>query len=203
MTKNKSGKSQAKQRSKGPLKGRLFIAVPIEEDARWALADHLDDSAPGGRLPGRVVRPESWHLTLRFLGDTSVQDYDTLMPLLRAVDFGPAFTLVFSSLGAFPKPERARVLWVGTSAGADRLTELAALVEEQVAAAGFEPERRPFRSHLTVSRLRPDRDVRDLLAAVPAADIPTAVDEVVAYRSHLGPGGARYEALARFPLRQL
>lgn len=183
------------------MKGRLFVAVPMADSARRQLDDHLRATAPGGRVPGRRVKPGGWHLTLRFLGDTTVEAYDTLMPLLRDVDFGTPFDAVFGALGAFPKPERARVLWVGVSDGAERLQGLAQRTEERVVAAGFEAERRPYRAHLTVSRLRPQRDVRDVLRAVPPCDVISHVDEVVVYRSHLGPQGARYEPLARFPLR--
>ena len=76
----------------------------------------------------------------------------------------------------------------------------AAAVEEAVEAAGFAPEDRPFRSHMTLSRLRPDQDVTAVLEAVPPVGLAMAVDRVVLYRSHLGRGGPRYERVESFLL---
>ena len=76
---------------------------------------------------------------------------------------------------------------------------LAAVVEESVEAAGFAPEDRPFRSHMTLSRLRPDQDVTAVLEAVPPVGLAMAVDRVVLYQSHLGPGGPRYEEVESLP----
>ena len=67
-------------------------------------------------------------------------------------------------------------------------------------AAGFPPEDRPYRSHLTLSRIRPDQDVTAVLDAVPPLGLAMPVDRVVLYRSHLGPGGPRYEEVEAFPL---
>jgi 2'-5' RNA ligase len=183
------------------LKGRLFVALPLTEEARRRLVGHLERTVPGGRLPGRVVAPGNWHFTLRFLGDTQVEEYDALRVGLEKLDLGSPFDLTFTGLGAFPKPNRARVMWIGTGRGARELGDIAALVEDAVVVAGFEPERRQFRSHLTVSRLRPEQDVQSFVDVVPAADVRMPVREIAVIRSHLGPEGARYEVLDRLPLK--
>jgi len=185
------------------LVGRIFVAAPLGDDVRRSLVDHLELSLGGRPLPGRVVRPESWHLTLRFLGDTERGVYDRMMTNLRSAPLGAPFDLVFTSLGAFPRPDHARVLWLGTGAGADALTSLAGVVERCAVDAGLPPETRPFAAHLTLSRLRPEEDLRRLLAAVPVFDVAQHVNEVVIYRSHLERSGARYEALERLSLGQL
>jgi 2'-5' RNA ligase len=117
-----------------------------------------------------------------------------------AADRGPAFALRWGSLGAFPRPRRANVLWLGVDQGESAAESLAVAVEEAAEAAGFPPEDRPFRSHLTLSRLRPDQDVAAVLDAVPPLGLAMAVDRVVLYQSHLGPGGPRYEEVEAFPL---
>ncbi len=84
--------------------------------------------------------------------------------------------------------------------------QLAAIAEELEAAArsvGLPPERRPFTPHVTVARLRQSEDVREWLtrkAARVALDIPLVVRELVLFRSHLGAGPARYEAIAVYAL---
>ncbi len=178
---------------------RLFLAIPLTDEARHAIVHHLK-SHLSGPLPGRPVRPELWHLTLRFLGEVDEVGGDRTVRAVDDIDRGPAFALRWGSLGAFPRPRRANVLWLGVDQGESAAEGLAAVVEEAVEAAGFPPEDRPYRSHLTLSRLRPDQDVTAVLEAVPALRLAMPVDRVVLYRSHLGPGGPRYEEVEAFPL---
>jgi len=178
---------------------RLFLAIPLTEEARHAIVHHLKAHL-AHPLPGRPVRPESWHLTLRFLGEVDEVSRDRLVREVDAAGRGPAFALRWGGLGAFPRPRRANVLWLGVERGAAEAERLAAVVEEAAECAGFPPEDRPFHSHLTLSRIRPDQDVGAVLEAVPSLGRDMPVDRVVLYRSHLGRGGARYEEIESFPL---
>lgn len=180
--------------------GRLFVAVPLSDDVRAALAAHLLDSLRDRPLPGKPVPPPNWHLTMRFLGPTDDVAHDRLSAALAGAGLGRPFTVTFGGLGAFPRPARATVLWQAIDGGADRLAELASLSEEAAQQAGFAPEDRPFHAHLTLSRIRPHQDVRPVIDAVAPFAGSLRVDRLVVYRSHLGPGGARYEALESFLL---
>jgi 2'-5' RNA ligase len=173
---------------------RLFIGAPISESAREQLRRHLPDVLPGRRVP-----PDKWHFTLRFLGNASPEQRDRLVEELRQAKIGAPFRIELGALSAFPSPGRARVLWVGVTRGADRLVRLAKDVESAVQAAGFGAESRPFRSHLTLSRLDRPSDVRRLIELVPAAKVSMEIREVVLFRSHLGKEGARHERIASFP----
>ena len=181
--------------------GRLFLGVPLPETVREALRGHLRGSF-GERLPGRAVVPENWHFTLRFLGDTDAARRDALVDALRSSDLGPAFALGFGAMGAFPRPARASVLWVGVEDGAAEIRALAAVVEEAARRAGFVAEEKAFSPHLTVSRLNPPADVRREIAEVPPFGGRMEVDAVTLFRSHLGGGPPRYEAVERFPLNE-
>ncbi len=175
---------------------RVFAAVPLSVEARLALEDRL----AGHVIPGRPVPPENWHLTLRFLGSVDEVTYERFVAALDSMDLGRVLDLRLSALGAFPNPRRATVLWAGLSGGEEELAALAELAEEAAQEAGLEPEERPFRAHLTLSRIRPQIDVSELLAAVGEVDIAWRCDTVVVFRSHLGQGGARYEALESLSL---
>ena len=180
---------------------RLFVGVPIAVAAREAIARHLR-AALGERLPGRAVTPDNWHLTLRFLGATRPEQQRGIRELLRRSALGEPFRIVFGALGAFPRPRAARVLWLGVTRGGDALGRLAALAEAAARAHGFPPEERPYRAHLTLSRIDPAADVSAALQTVPPLDLEMDVREVVLFRSHLGRGPARYEAVESFPLAQ-
>jgi 2'-5' RNA ligase len=180
--------------------GRLFLAVPLTDEVRAALAAHIMGVMEHQPLPGKPVPPPNWHVTMRFLGPTDEVANDRLLAAMSEVALGEPFSVTFGGLGAFPRPGRATVLWQSVSGGANRLEQVAALSEEAAQQAGFAPEDRPFHAHLTLSRIRPHQDVRPLIEAVPPFPASLAVDRVVLYRSHLGRGGARYEELESFLL---
>jgi RNA 2',3'-cyclic 3'-phosphodiesterase len=180
--------------------GRLFVGVPLAEAARAEIEARLRGALPEG-VPGRAVPAANWHLTLRFLGATRADQLATIRERLRAADLGDAFGVRFGGLGAFSRPRSARVLWIAVTEGADRLRELARMAEDAARAAGFAPEEKPYRPHLTISRIQPPRDVTRAIERVPSLDVGMRVGEVVVFRSHLGGGPARYEPVERFTLR--
>lgn len=179
---------------------RLFLGIRIPEEIRQALQIHLRDSSGDQPLPGRAVSPDNWHLTLRFLGDTARSHAERVCGEIRNAPLGPPFQVHFGTCGAFPRPARASVLWVGIRDGAAELTELAAAIEAAVRRAGIAPETKPFTPHLTLARIRPPRNVQQWLDQIPPAEISFRVDEVVLFRSHLRHGPPRYEVVSRFPL---
>jgi 2'-5' RNA ligase len=173
---------------------RLFLAVPLTIEAAASLVATLP------RLPGRPVSVGNLHLTIRFLGDTDEVTQDRLTSALDQSDLAGSFDIVLGEMGAFPRPAKASVLWVGITRGKSRLMSLSGMVEEACENAGLEPEDRPYVPHLTISRIRPEVDVRKLLLTYRPEPIKWRANELVLFRSHLGRGGATYEALERFAL---
>ena len=175
---------------------RLFIGVPLTADAREGLQKVLPRN-----LPGKLIPPQNWHFTLRFLGSTLPSARQEIATRLRAATCGKAFTIRFAELGAFPLPRRARILWVGVDEGAERLIQLAAIAEAAARSAGFAAEPKEFRPHLTRSRIEPPVSVKTLLSTNMKVGLRMPVTAVVLYRSRLGGGGpARYEEVERFEL---
>ncbi|MDP8958625.1 MAG: RNA 2',3'-cyclic phosphodiesterase [Actinomycetota bacterium] len=183
--------------------GRLFLGIPLSDEVRHGLVAHLQQALGERPLPGKPVVPQNWHLTLRFLGQVEVVAYEKLLAELDQAALGEPFTVRFAGLGAFPRPARATVLWLGVGEGEQELRWLAGEVAVSLERAGFTPEERPFAAHLTLSRIRPHQDVRPLLEAVPSFPLPLPVGRVVVFRSHLGGGPARYEELESFQLSTL
>lgn len=182
---------------------RAFLAVRLDDVTRHALATQIDVAlaeGSGGRMPGRPVPVPNWHLTLRFLGDVSTPTTERILSHLDQHLVSVPFRLRFDRLGAFPRPRKASVLWLGVSSGAAALAALAAEVEAAVVAAGLPPEDRPFHPHVTLSRIRPPWDITTLLEMAELSSVAMQVEAVTLYRSHLGPGGATYEVLDEVPL---
>jgi 2'-5' RNA ligase len=183
---------------------RLFLAVFPGEDFRAALSSRLDDAA--GRLPLRWTRPETWHLTLQFLGEWPDQRRNALQAMLDATDAGEPFTLAPGGLGGFPDLRRPRVLFLHLEDDG-RAAPLAAAVREATARAwpGGPQDTKAFRPHLTIARVRGDLDGATLkalrnidLSGLP--EIPVEGWSLVA--ADLQPGGARYREVAFWRVRK-
>ena len=173
------------------MSDRLFLAVALTDEVRHGLAAFLGERVI--RLPGRPTPPDNWHLTLRFLGSTDALQRDRVLEFLDEHLAIEPFTLGFSGLGAFPKPSRATVLWLGVGAGSEGVSAMAAVGEEAAISAGFEPEDRPFHPHVTLSRIRPPVGVEGVVEQVGIFPLKMEVDRLTVCRSHLGRDGAAYE----------
>lgn len=161
---------------------------------------------PAGARDVRWVRLDGLHLTLRFLGPTEA---DRIPPTIAAVEAvaaavaGP-IRIELSGSGTFPPGRRPRALWIGVSAGGQELAELAARTEEALVEAGWQPEGRPFRPHLTLAR-SDGVSVGPLVAqrlasAMAGRGIACTLDTLGLFESITGGGPARYEPVA---LREL
>ena len=142
----------------------------------------VDDWRDGLDLPGRPVPLRNLHVTLRFVGPADVTGRERLIAGLDTAELGDPFSFRIGGLGGFPKLRRATVAWAAIEKDGGKVTELAGVVEEAVASAGFGYEDRPFRAHLTLARIRPPRNLRPS-AARGMARIGVPVTEVVLYRS--------------------
>lgn len=177
---------------------RAFVALELELDApvRRTLAELQQRLGP--TLGGiRLVRPDGIHLTLRFLGPTRPEQIQALgAPLATASRECPPLAAHVKGIGMFPDRGSPRVLWVGVELPPAAL-ELQRACERAARDAGFEPEPRPFRAHLTLGRWR-DRAARP---ALPETDLgPTRLQSLVLFQSETAQGGAVYTPLARFAL---
>jgi 2'-5' RNA ligase len=119
----------------------------------------------------------------------------------------PAFDVSLAGAGAFPDTRRPRALWLGIERGAGELGDLARRLDDALVPLGWPPDARAYRPHLTVARLdaAPRADgiaaVEELIGAAAGWRTSFRAHEVVLFRSHLGRGPARHEALHRVPLR--
>lgn len=187
---------------------RLFVAVDLPE----AVKASLDTAVAPLRaaLPAaRWVRPNQFHLTLAFLGETDADRLPALSSALREkLEQEGGFRAHFGALGAFPKAGPVRVLWVGLEPSV-RFVRLAELVQDALRAAGIGADDKPFRSHVTLARCEPVWPPRlrsDLGAAAEdlagrLAGLSFACDRVTLFASVLGPGGPVYKIEDALPLQ--
>ena len=133
-------------------KVRTFIAIAPDAALRQACADV---AAAIRGLPMRWVRPESVHLTLKFLGDVPVDAIPTIHQTLQQVAEGStAFSVAVRGLGCFPNAARPRVLWMGLDDPRRELVQLQSNIESTLAGLDVSADKRLFRPHLTLARTR-------------------------------------------------
>ena len=186
-----------------PATLRTFIALPLPAEWTEALATTIADlrrTIPAGV---RWVNSSGIHLTLKFLGATDAAIAPRIVSELSAQLAGAAPpTLSLSDLGRFPSRGNPRVIWAGVSHDSDGLDDLFRRVESTATALGWPREKRPFRPHLTLGRVREQataaqrRAIADAIAAVSLTPAPAwPVATVRLYRSQLTPQGAIYSSL--------
>ena len=140
---------------------RSFIAIHLPPDVRAELTS-LEDKLKARRHPFvKWVDPKSMHLTLKFLGDVTVDSIPQIVEAMAGVAKAHSpFDLQVAGTGAFPNWQRPQVVWVGVGGESDKLNDLHRNLESALSPMGFTPEPRSFSAHLTLGRLR-DRVTAD------------------------------------------
>jgi len=167
---------------------RLFFALWPDDAVRAALRDA---QAAMPRRGGRPVQVEDIHITLAFLGQADAERRACMEAAAGGVR-GVAFELLVDRQGYRPRP---RVAWCAPAEIPEPLRDLVWQLNGALAPCGYEPDRRPYRPHVTLFR-----DSR----AVPEGELAHPVRwpcrEFVLVASANASAGPRYEVLARWPL---
>jgi len=193
---------------------RLFVALDIDNAIRERIVRFVEDVNPFAP-EARWVKPESMHVTVKFIGEQPDDALEPIKQALRQISAG-AIEIDFRNYGFFPNPKSARVFWVGMQAGPE-LSALVGTVDQNLSVLGISKEDRPFSPHLTLARSaggsgsprrdksdRPNRVFQILqnrLATLPVPEFGTMTSrEFFLYQSHLSPKGSKYTKLAKFEL---
>lgn len=196
----------------GSVPARIFLAIEVPDAVKadlGRLTGKLSPCAPQVRL----VPPALLHLTVRFLGEISVQQVGLVTEASRvAVADISKFSLALARVGTFlTRSGRLRVIWIGLQPGQGlvMLQRLAAAVERELIAVGFPEEARSFSPHLTLARVRPEISLpeedrlKDCIARL-TREHPIRrsfqVEHLTVMRSDFGRGGHHYTPLATFKL---
>ena len=151
------------------------------------------------------ARPESIHLTLKFLGEIDPERVGGIAAELEGAGMSrPGFTVSAGGVGGFPNLKTPRVIWVGIEQSPE-LKGLHSDIDERLGNIGFEREERGFTPHLTLCRIKSMADSRALgrLASDIKAEkmLDFKADSFILFESRLGPKGAAHTAVRTFPLR--
>jgi 2'-5' RNA ligase len=185
---------------------RLFFAVPAGKRISGLAWKAIQDSGIR-RAPWRWIRPENYHFTVKFLGDVPEESLPALHEAARrSASLARPFRLSMGGIGAFPDLDRPRVIYYGIDSGFGQLRDLAGLIEDECEKIGFARERRRFRAHLTLARVKKPvpREVLDILRGFPHLGTAAFVDvgSFVLMSSTLTSSGAIYQETGCFELER-
>lgn len=153
------------------------------------------------------VRPESIHLTLKFLGE--IDDAKALKvsaELQKAAEGIGPFNLEVGGVGCFPNARAPKVVWAGIKESVE-LSKLQKKIDERLSSIGFEAEKRPFTPHLTLCRIKSAEEGRALgrlvteAASGEQAKAAFTAGSFVFMKSVLKPSGAEHTAIKEFALK--
>ena len=197
---------------------RIFIGIDLDPEVRARIARFVE-GVQGFAPEVRWVRPESVHITLKFIGEQPPERVEAISERLRRVE-GSAFEIRSGGYGFFPTAKAPRVFWIGIEAG-PQLAEMAENIDMAVADLGIPREDRPFSPHLTLARAGAGRSsgspkwrhgdgpntafaaLEKRLAAMGELDFGRMrAHEFILYQSQLSPGGSKYTKLQCFPLQR-
>lgn len=161
----------------------------------------------------RFVTPRNIHLTLRFLGDTTPEQVETISAeLTKLVSAQPAFDLTLRGLGCFPSKHQPNLLWTDVQCPSNQLSRLQPPIEALARTVGFAAETKAFKPHITVARVErsaSSAEVRRLGSwldqmlgskTVHEWSASFQAQEISFVESNLQPGGSQYSSLGKFAL---
>lgn len=179
---------------------RIFIGIPLSPESGRELAQNLSSSF--GEIPARVLDPNSWHITLCFIGAVEDSQIKEIIRTAYKRKWPKKFTFVLDHLGAFPNAQHANILWCGVGQGTIGLKLLAIEVYQLLSDLKVhikDSGTASFNPHLTISRLQRPQDVTDLINTG-MRPLVLLVDSFALFRCQVELGPQQYEVLSSIDL---
>ncbi len=185
---------------------RIFTAIDISNEARARTTNYIENlRGEFSQIRVGWERAEKLHLTLKFFGDV---DEEQLTELTVAIEETAKrlsdFKLRITETGVFPSKRNARILWLGVQGETENLQKLNEILETECEKKGFARERRNFKAHLTIARLRGPRKSKELVERHLENEFKAVefqVSRIAIYESHLQKTGSIYEAIKNVKLK--
>ena len=178
---------------------RLFIALEIPEEAIDKVCK-IRDEVYGIPNDVRWESKDKLHITLKFLGDVGENMTELIINQLDAI-VCDKFNAEFSFFGIFKKNKLPKILWVGIKEN-KRLMELQNKVENAIELLGFEKEKRKFKPHITLLRIKGKEDF-DKIRNFQKYSLPIInfnIERILLLKSILQPNGSEYSVIKSFNL---
>ncbi|MEM2538049.1 MAG: RNA 2',3'-cyclic phosphodiesterase [Candidatus Methanomethylicia archaeon] len=136
---------------------RAFIAIDIDEKIVDSLVKFQEELASLD-CDIKFVERDNIHLTLKFLGELSLNKINEICRLMNDIEF-PPFTLEVKGIGVFPSLNRPRVVWAGVGEGYQNVVEIFKILDSNLRKLNFKSEAEEFTPHITIGRFRSNRNM--------------------------------------------
>lgn len=184
---------------------RTFIAVDLDDNIKKELNTFIHELS---NFPVNIkwAHSKGMHLTLKFLGEIIENQIPAIKEQLEnTVALSGSFTLDVKGTGWFPQGNRfPRVIWVGCQEN-DKILSLQKNVERDLEKLHFKKEKRKFHPHLTLGRVRSNKDIHKVLDELIRQSDKNfgsmKVTKVTFFQSILKPTGAEYLVLSEHDLK--
>ncbi|MCJ7615953.1 MAG: RNA 2',3'-cyclic phosphodiesterase [Desulfobacterales bacterium] len=178
---------------------RTFIAFKLPENIILSIRK-IQEDIKSYAFKVRWVNPEKIHLTLKFLGNINDTDIEKVSEsIINTVNCHAPISLAVKGAGVFPGIKSPRVIWVGITGEIEKLTSIQKDIEENLEKLGFPREKRPFKGHLTLGRIKGKIDPKKLLDAMKKFERFESelfiADKVFLFKSDLNSTGSVYTEL--------
>ncbi|MHA1628876.1 MAG: RNA 2',3'-cyclic phosphodiesterase [Candidatus Heimdallarchaeota archaeon] len=177
---------------------RAFFAVDIDDKElkRKIVEVQKELALPETRI--KFVEPNNLHLTLKFLGDIDESIVPELQKAAEKITFEP-FTLELQGVGCLPSFSYINAIYIGVIQGFEPLKTLATKLEQICAPFNVKKERRAFKAHLTIGRLKRTNNKALLVEKIRAMEHhvfgTTTITKFKLKKSVLTQQGPRYSTL--------
>ncbi len=141
---------------------RSFIAFDIENKTVLDRIAEVQRALIKTGADLKLVEPVNIHITLRFLGNISLNIVEKVFEVMKRVQFKP-FDVRIQGVGVFPNTRFPRVLWAGITEGSLQLRGIFSQLEPSLEGLGLAPDRKGFSPHLTIARIKSGRNKAELL----------------------------------------
>lgn len=185
---------------------RLFFALNATDPiVKTFVPFHkkLKINADQREIPVKWTPLENYHVTITFLGDTSIEHLEKLQEALTEVcNSFPPFDLKIEDIGAFNNEHDARVIWLGVQ-NKKSLKNFKDKLEEKLSELNWDwkPEDRDFKPHLTIGRIKNPKSVKDMISPLKRKSFGKIhVSEIILYESKMAGAFPVYTPLFRAPL---
>ena len=179
---------------------RVFIAIELDKETQSYLSN-IQSELKETEADVKWVKSENIHLTLKFLGNIDLSKINQIKEILTKISQeNTEFTIELSGIGAFPKMEYPRVIWIGIEKNQDKVIKITEDLQERLTTLGIPEENRPFQAHLTLGRVKSNLNRSILVEKLKNIKLPQkpsqSVNKLTLFKSTLTPGGPIYEILS-------
>jgi len=186
---------------------RIFIAAVFPDPMISELTKTVQCLWSGMNQGIRWIPRHQIHLTIKFIGDYPLDNIPAVQAVCnKLTQDSPRISVKVSGFGVFPNPHAPSVLWVGLQ-NAQALINLQDKFEKELEPLGIPKEKRAFKPHLTLARIKPYFPVQQLKTLIAPLSAPengfnqeTFIENITLFESQLNREGAIYQNIATFAL---